>query len=86
MQSACRFSLRCNLFSLSGADFRRPWKPPRLQPWEGPFAIPMQRLPQAPDVAARQSAARRRWRARRAARARETAKSDGDQERLEAAQ
>jgi hypothetical protein len=49
---------------LSGVVFRRRWKPPRLKPWEGPFADPTQRLPQAPDVAARRRAARRRWRVR----------------------
>jgi hypothetical protein len=49
---------------LSGVVFRRKWKPPRLKPWEGPFADPARRLPQAPDVAARRRAARRRWRAR----------------------
>jgi hypothetical protein len=57
---------------LSGVVFRRAWKPPRLKPWEGPFADPHQQLPQAPDVAARRLAARRRWRLR--ARAREAAK------------
>jgi hypothetical protein len=55
---------------LSGVVFRRRWKPPRLKPWEGPFADPTQRLPQAADVAARRRGARRRWRAR----AREAAK------------
>jgi hypothetical protein len=49
---------------LSGVVFRRRWKPPRLKPFEGPFADPTQRLPQAPDVAARRRAARRRWRVR----------------------
>jgi hypothetical protein len=49
---------------LSGVVFRRRWKPPRLKPYEGPFADPTQRLPQARDVAARRRAARRRWRAR----------------------
>jgi len=49
---------------LSGVVFRRRWKPPRLKPWEGPFADPTRRLPQAPDVAARRRAARRRWRER----------------------
>jgi hypothetical protein len=44
---------------LSGVVFRRRWKPPHLKPWEGPFADPAQRLPQAPDVAARRRAARR---------------------------
>jgi hypothetical protein len=34
---------------LSGVVFRRHWKPPGLQPWEGPFADPTQRLPQAPE-------------------------------------
>jgi hypothetical protein len=47
---------------LSGVVFRHKWKPPRLKPWEGPFADPNQRLPQAPDVAERRRAARRRWR------------------------
>jgi hypothetical protein len=52
---------------LSGVVFRRHWKPPRLRPWEGPFADPTQRLPQAPDVAARRRAARQRWRLRQGA-------------------
>ena len=51
---------------LSGVVFRRQSKPPHLKPWEGPFADPHQRLPQAPDVAARRRAARRRWRMRQA--------------------
>ena len=55
---------------LSGVVFQRRWKPPQLKPWEGPFADPHQRLPQAPDVAVRRRAARRRWRLR----AREAAK------------
>jgi hypothetical protein len=50
---------------LSGVVFLRDWKPPRLKPWEGPFADPTWRLPQAPDVAARRRAARRRWLSRR---------------------
>jgi hypothetical protein len=49
---------------LSGVVFRRRWKPPQLRPWEGPFADPTRRLPQAPDVAARRRAARQRWRVR----------------------
>jgi hypothetical protein len=53
---------------LSGVIFRRKWRPPRLKPWEGPFADPMRRLPQAPDVAARRRAARRRSRERQRAR------------------
>jgi hypothetical protein len=52
---------------LSGVVFRRRWKPPRLKPWEGPFADPTRRLPQAPDVAARRRAARQRWRIAQAA-------------------
>src|SRR5215813_4058984 len=60
---------------LEGVIFRRKWKPPRLKPWEGPFADPTQRLPQAPDVAAERAAARKRWRLRQANRARESAPS-----------
>ena len=45
---------------LSGVVFRRPWEPPQFEPWEGPFADPNQRLPQAPEVAAQRRAARRR--------------------------
>jgi hypothetical protein len=51
----------------SGVVFRRKWRPPRLKPWEGPFADPTRRLPQAPDVAARRRAAGRRWRVRQRA-------------------
>src|SRR5262249_39611042 len=36
----------------SGVVFRRKWEPPPLQPWEGPFADPTQRVPQHPQVAA----------------------------------
>ena len=49
---------------LSGVVFQRRWKPPQLRPWEGPFADPTRRLPQAPDVAAQRRAARQRWRSR----------------------
>jgi hypothetical protein len=59
---------------LEGVVFRRKWKPPRLKPWEGPFADPTRRLPQAPEVAADRAAARRRWRLRQANRARESVK------------
>jgi hypothetical protein len=52
---------------LSGVVFRRPWTAPQLEPWEGPFADPHQRLPQAPDVAAERKAARKRWRERQKA-------------------
>jgi hypothetical protein len=64
---------------LSGVVFRQRWKPPRLKPWEGPFADPHQQLPQAPDVAARRRAARRRLRVRR--RAREAARYQGRKRR-----
>jgi hypothetical protein len=50
--------------SLAGVVFRRPWEPPRLEPWEGPFANPHQRLPQAPEVKAARSAALKRFRLR----------------------
>jgi hypothetical protein len=63
---------------LEGVIFRRKWKPPRLKPWEGPFADPTQRLPQAPEVAAERAAARNRWRLRQANRARESAKLPSD--------
>jgi hypothetical protein len=43
------------------------WKPP----WEGPFADPTRRLPQAPEVAAERAVARKRWRLRQANRARD---------------
>jgi hypothetical protein len=52
----------------SGVVFRRKWKPPKLQAWEGPFSDPTQRLPQHPRVAAERTAARQRWRARQHAR------------------
>jgi hypothetical protein len=51
---------------LSGVVFRHPWEPPELKPWEGPFADPTRRLPQAPEVAAQRRAGRQRWRERRA--------------------
>jgi hypothetical protein len=46
----------------SNVPFRRPWEPPELQPWEGPFAFadPNQRLPQEPSVRAERRAAQRR--------------------------
>jgi hypothetical protein len=54
----------------SNVPFRRPWEPPELQPWEGPFAFadPNQRLPQEPSVRAERRAAQRRWRERQRAR------------------
>jgi hypothetical protein len=57
----------------SGVAFRQLWKPPRLEPWEGPFADPTRRLPQAPEVAAERNAATRRRRARQAVRERAAA-------------
>jgi hypothetical protein len=50
---------------LSGVVFRCEWKPSRLEPWEGPFADPTQRLPQHPVVAAERAAARKRCRERK---------------------
>jgi hypothetical protein len=58
----------------SNVPFRREWKPPELQAWQGPFADPDKRLPQEPGVAARRRVAQRAWRERRK-RAREAAKS-----------
>ena len=53
---------------LSGVQFCRPWVPQPLEPWEGPFADPNQRLPQEPSVAAERRAAQQRWRQRQRAR------------------
>lgn len=60
-------SVRAALMALqrSGVQFCRPWEPPSLADWEGPFADPDQRLPQAPEVAARRREERRRWRERK---------------------
>jgi hypothetical protein len=62
-------SARAALVALhrSGVEFRR-WKRLHLASWEGPFADPTQRLPMAPDVAARLKIARWRWRANQKAR------------------
>jgi hypothetical protein len=50
------------------------WEPPaRLEPWEGPFSDPTQRLPQHPEVAAERREAARRYRLRRELREREAA-------------
>jgi hypothetical protein len=59
-------SARAGLMALhlSGVVFRRNWVPPRLEPWEGPFADPTQRLPQHPKVAAERREAKRRSRER----------------------
>jgi hypothetical protein len=52
----------------AGVKFRGSWEPPPLEPWEGPFADPNQRLPQEPSVAAERRAAQQRWRQRQRAR------------------
>jgi hypothetical protein len=58
----------------SNVPFRRPWEPPQLQPYEGPFSFsdpnsdPNQRLPQHPEVAAQRREAQRAWRERQRAR------------------
>ena len=49
---------------LSGVPFLKPWQPQPLEPWEGPFADPHQRLPQEPGVAAERKATLRAWRER----------------------
>jgi hypothetical protein len=48
----------------SGVPFRHPYATRRLDPWEGPFADPSQRLPQHPVVRAKARAALERWKAR----------------------
>jgi hypothetical protein len=58
---------------LSGVVFRRKWKPPQPEPWEGPFADPTQRLPQHPIVAAQKREEKRRYRLRKEIREREAA-------------
>ena len=65
-------SARAALVALhrSGVQFREPWRPPvDLRQWEGPFDGSERRLPQHPEVAARQREACRRWRERKRARA-----------------
>jgi hypothetical protein len=49
---------------LSGVVFRKPWTAPRLEPHEGPFSG-AEKLPSAPEEAARVRAAVRRWRERK---------------------
>jgi hypothetical protein len=77
-------SARAALMALrrSGVVFRQRWEPPRFERWEGPFADPTRRLPQAPDVAAERNAATRRRRAtqglREAALAERSAHGTGD--------
>jgi hypothetical protein len=57
----------------AGLPFRRPLRPVHLRPWEGPFTGAERRLPQHPEVRARQREACRRWRERKRARALEAA-------------
>src|SRR5262245_9918083 len=56
----------------SGVPFRRPWQPPLLAAWEGPWENPEQRLPMHPQVRVERREARARWKARK--REREAAK------------
>jgi hypothetical protein len=44
------------------------WEPPRLEPHEGPFTDPTQRLLRGPEATAKGRAAGQRWRARERAR------------------
>jgi hypothetical protein len=53
---------------LSQIPFRHRWRPPRLEPWEGPTENPRERLPQHLQVAAERREATARWRARQRAR------------------
>jgi hypothetical protein len=46
----------------AGVPFRRPWKPPVLQPWEGPFTGDEARLPQHPSVLVYRREYNRHWR------------------------
>jgi hypothetical protein len=73
-------SARAALVALhrSGVKFRR-WKRFKLASWEGPFADPTQRLPMAPDVAARLKIARWRWQANYKARRAALAAGQGNQ-------
>lgn len=48
----------------AGVPFRRPWRPPVLQPWEGPFTGDEARLPQHPRVSTERREYNRRWRER----------------------
>jgi hypothetical protein len=66
MVRTCRAALMA--LHLSGVPLRPPWTPQPLEPWEGPFADPNKRLPQAPEVKAERSAAHKRWRERQRAR------------------
>jgi hypothetical protein len=54
----------------SGVAFCRPWKPPLLQAWEGPFTFTNlnERLPQHPQVSVERREAQRAWRERQRAR------------------
>jgi hypothetical protein len=63
----CR-SARAALTALhrSGVELRA-WRPVPLHPWEGPFTGAERRLPQHPEVRARQREACRRWREKKRA-------------------
>jgi len=69
-------SARAALMALhrSGVPFRRKWKPPRLEEWEGPFSDPTQRLPQHPLVTIEWREEKRRCRLRKQIREREAAR------------
>ena len=57
-------SARAALVALlrAGVPFRELWEVPRLEPWEGPWEDPAQRLPQHPEIAAQSRAANARYR------------------------
>jgi hypothetical protein len=48
--------------ALAGVPFKRPWKAPPLQPWEGPTTA--ERLPASPELVVERRQAVRRWRER----------------------
>jgi hypothetical protein len=48
--------------ALAGVPFKRPWKAPPLQPWEGPTMA--ERLPPSPELVIQSRQAVRRWRER----------------------
>jgi hypothetical protein len=58
---------------LLNVPFRREWKPPQIEPHEGPFFDPTQRLPAHPKVREERREAKRRYRLRREMREREAA-------------
>jgi hypothetical protein len=60
-------SARAALVALlrAGVPFRESWEVPRLEPWEGPWEDPTQRLPQHPEIAAQSREANARYREKR---------------------